>query len=344
MRLVRLAAVLALGAALAARADDPPKGPPPKGSGPPVEIRMGDGSTVRMALTQPAIEVTTKYGKLSVPATEVRRVEFGFRYPEGAEEKITQLVAQLADGNYKRRETAAVELLAFRELAYPALKRAAKSSDAEQARRAGELVAKLEERLSPEKLKFREYDQVTTTDFTARGRIEARTLLGYTPYFGEVKLQVTEVRSLRSVAAGGEVTVQVDSTKYLDAAHTAWFDTEVDLTADTPVEVVAGGQVRLISRGRVRVRSEGAPELLERDLPVRGTARPGGHVRGGLPGGGEVRGHPEGGGLAVSADGPLPVARPGDRHLHGDHHPESGPVAARGLAPSGYRTSPRWRR
>lgn len=250
MRLVRLAAVLALGAA-PALADDPPKGPPPtaKGSGPPVEIRLADGSTVRMALNQPAIEVTTKYGKLSVPATEVRRVEFGFRYPEGAEEKITQLVAQLGDGNYKRRETAAVELLAFRELAYPALKRAAKSTDAEQARRAGELVAKLEERLPPEKLKFREYDQVTTIDFTAKGKIEAKTLLGYTPYFGEVKLQVAEVRSLRSVAAGGEVVVQVDSSKYLDAAQTTWFDTEVDLTADTPLEVVASGQVSLYRGG-----------------------------------------------------------------------------------------------
>lgn len=250
MRLTRFAAVLAVGAAVV-HAQDPPKTPPTlsKGSGPPVEIRMADGSSVRMALTQPAVEIDTKYGKLTVPGTEVRRIEFGFRYPEGVEEKITTLVAQLGDANYKRREAAAANLLPFKEMAYPALKRAAKSTDAEQAKRAAELVQKLEEKLPPEKLKFREHDVVTTVDFAARGKIEAKTLLGYTPYFGEVKLQVAEVRSLRSVAFGGEMTVQIDSAKYLDQVHTAWLDTDVDLGDDTPLEVTASGQLSLYRGG-----------------------------------------------------------------------------------------------
>ena len=107
------------------RADDPPKAPAslPKGGTAPVEVRLADGSSVRMSLTQSSIDIVTKYGRLSIPAAEVRRVEFGFRYPEGAESKIKDLVSQLGDGNYKRREAAAAELLAFRELAFPALKR-----------------------------------------------------------------------------------------------------------------------------------------------------------------------------------------------------------------------------
>src|SRR5207248_1631937 len=118
--------------------------------------------------------ISTKYGKLSIPVDEIRRIDFGFRYPEGTEEKINNLVSQLGDGNYKRRETAMNELLAYRELSYPALKRATKSSDAEVAKRASELVTKLEDKLPPEKLKFREFDLVATYDFTARGKIEAK--------------------------------------------------------------------------------------------------------------------------------------------------------------------------
>lgn len=198
-----------------------------------------------MNLTQPRIDLVTKYGPLAIPAHEVRRVEFGFRYPDGVEEKIATLVAQLGDSNYKRREAAATELQSFKTMAYPALKRATKSSDLETSKRASELVQKLEDKYPPEKLKFREFDVVTSVDFTARGKIEAKTLQGFTPYFGEVRLQVAEVRSLRSMALGGESTVQVDSSKYLDAAITTWFDTDLELHDDTPLEITASGQISL---------------------------------------------------------------------------------------------------
>lgn len=255
MQINRLLLVAGLALVLpVARADDPPKKP----VGPPVEIRLADSSSVRMTFNQPVVEIMTKYGKLSIPVDEIRRIDFGFRYPEGAEEKINGLIAQLGDGNYKKREAAMSELLAYRELAYPALKRAAKSSDAETAKRAGELVAKLEDKLPPEKLKFREFDMVTTVDFTARGRIEAKTLQGYTPYFGDVKLQVAEVRSLRSVAFGGETTLQIDATKHLDQTA-AWLDTDIELNGDVPVEIVASGQVSLYRGGGYECGPKGHP-------------------------------------------------------------------------------------
>lgn len=250
MRLHRPALIIALGIALSIQAQDPPKSPSaPKTSGPPVEIRMADGSSVRMNLTQPQIEIITKYGKLAVPANEIRKIEFGFRYPDGVEEKIANLVAQLGDSNYKKREAAATDLAPFKEMAYPMLKRATKNTDAELAKRASEIVAKLEERYPPERLKFREYDVITAVDFSAKGKIEVKTLQGNTPYFGDVRLQIAEVRSLRSMSFGGELTVVVDSTKYLDLANTTWFDTELEIGDDTPLEIVASGQVSLYRGG-----------------------------------------------------------------------------------------------
>ena len=41
------------------------------------EVRFGDGSIVRMTLLQENLEVQTKYGKLNIPLSDVRRVEFG---------------------------------------------------------------------------------------------------------------------------------------------------------------------------------------------------------------------------------------------------------------------------
>ena len=107
----------------------------------------------------------------------------------------------------------------------------------------------MEDKLPPEKLKFSDFDVVSAIDFTARGRIEAKTLQGYTPYFGEVKLQVAEVRSLRSTAFAGETTVQVDASKHTDQANGIWLETDVELNSDMPVEIVASGQVSLYRGG-----------------------------------------------------------------------------------------------
>lgn len=262
MRSAIVTAIMGLGILPAGVCADDPAKPLAKATGPAVEVRMADGSAVRMTLIQGTVEITTKYGKLAIPAHEVRKIEFGFRYPAGAEAKITDLIALLGDGNYRKRETATTELLAYREMAYPALKRAARSADAETAKRAGELVAKLEDKLPSEKLKFREHDLVSATDFTARGRIEAKTLLGHTPYFGEVKLQVAEVRALRSLAFGMDTTVQVDSAKYLDQAKTEWLDTDVELSGDTPVEVIASGTVRLYPGNGYEATPKGHPSYV----------------------------------------------------------------------------------
>src|SRR6516164_5663740 len=54
------------------------------------EVRFGDGSIVRMTLLQENIEVQTKYGKLSIPLSDVRRVEFGLHVPPDVHQQITQ--------------------------------------------------------------------------------------------------------------------------------------------------------------------------------------------------------------------------------------------------------------
>src|SRR6516164_7552359 len=60
------------------------------------EVRFGDGSIVRMTLLQENLEVQTKYGKLTIPLSEVRRVEFGLHVPPEVNQQITQSIKRLA--------------------------------------------------------------------------------------------------------------------------------------------------------------------------------------------------------------------------------------------------------
>jgi hypothetical protein len=234
---------LAGGSALPACAQQPAKGDDPSL----VEVRLADGSAVRMTLVQTHIDVTTRYGKLSVPVSDIKRIDFGFRYPDGAQEKIDDGVAKLGAANYKQRETAAADLLGFRELSYPALKRALKSTDLEIAKRADELIKKIEEKVPAERLRINENDQVQTNEFTIAGKIESSTLKARSPYFGEVQVQLAEARNLRALRSFGDAEVSVEARF---ASHTDWMETEIEINGDDPIEIKASGMMFLRQGGQ----------------------------------------------------------------------------------------------
>lgn len=211
-----------------------------------VEIRLADGSAVRMTLIQTHIDVTTRYGKLSVPVTDIKRIDFGFRYPDGAQAKIDDAITKLGAANYKQRETAASELLGYRELSYPALKRALKSTDAEIAKRAEEVIKKIEEKVPAERLRITESDQVQTNEFTIAGKIDSSTLKARSPYFGEIQVQLAEARNLRALRAFGDAEVTVEARF---ASHQEWMETDIEINGDDSIEIKASGMMFLRQGG-----------------------------------------------------------------------------------------------
>ena len=214
------------------------------------EVRFADGSTVRMLLTQSAVEITTRYGKLEVPVPDIRRIEFGFRYPDGVLPRIEASARQLGSSDAKDRAKAAQDLLEHRELSYPTLKRLTGGNDPELARRALEVIRKLEDKVGADKLKVRDQDTIHAAEFTLTGRIEAATLKGQTTYFGEVSVQVAELRTIRFLGgSGAETELVVDAAKYAALSQDVWLDTEVEVTEGSTVEITAAGIVDLWPQG-----------------------------------------------------------------------------------------------
>jgi hypothetical protein len=247
-RLVTLACLAGL--ALAARADDPPGKKKPADPPELAEVRMADGSAVRMTLTQSVVEITTRYGKLEVPVGDVRRIEFGFRYPDGVLPRIEASARQLDATDPRDREAAVQGLLEYRELSYPTLKRLAGGTDAELAKRAAEVIRKLEEKVGADRLKVKDLDTIHATEFTLAGRIEAPTLKARTTYFGEVTVQVSELRTIRFLGGtGGEAELVVEAAKYAALSQDVWLDTEVDVADGAAVEIQAAGIVDLWPQG-----------------------------------------------------------------------------------------------
>jgi hypothetical protein len=232
---------LTLGAGMPVALGEPKKSDPKANE---VEARFADGSAVRMQVLQEALDIETRYGKLTVPINEIRRIEFATRISDETTKKIAAAIKRLGDSAYDQRQAASNELLEIGAPAYPALQIEAKSKDAEAARRARELIAHLRDKVPASQLRFVADDQVQTVKFTIVGRILSPTIKARSPYFNEVQLQIIDLRAMRWQGVGGESELAVDAAKYGSVPNT-WMETEITVNTNDRLAIVASGQVDL---------------------------------------------------------------------------------------------------
>lgn len=212
------------------------------------EVRFSDGSVVRMTLLQESVEVQTKYGKLLIPLSDVRRIEFGLHVTPQMNQQIAKSIKCLASDVYKERDCASKELVQAGHFALPALKRASKSSDSEVAYRAAGVIKQISEKTSPELLKLREEDVIHTSEFAIIGKITAQSIRAHSPHFGEVALKLAELRNMHVRQRGGKSEVIVDSAKY-GSALDQWCDSGVTVDVGQRLVINSDGQVDLWPQG-----------------------------------------------------------------------------------------------
>jgi hypothetical protein len=214
------------------------------GRPPQVEVRFADGSSVRMTVLQESLEIQTKYGKLTVPIHEVRRLELGLHMPEGVSERIETAVRCLGSTSFREREDATHELVGLGAYSYPAVHNATKSADIEVAQRAADVIKKLREKLPADQLRLNPQDRIQTAEFPIVGRLSSSAIKAHNAYFGEIQLKLCELRSIRWMSGTGESEVLVEAAKH-GSPGSPWLDTGVDLEADAAILINATGQVDL---------------------------------------------------------------------------------------------------
>jgi hypothetical protein len=182
-------------AAPAVRAEDEPKKPAKPGETS-IEVKLTDDSVVKLTLLDTSVEFVTPHGKLTIPVTEIRRVDLGLRIPDDVAAIIKAAAADLGSPQFRKREEAMGVLLRYREKSYPALKEVAKSSDAEVSKRAEELMEKLEALVPKNRLELPEYDVVHTDVSKIAGKIVAPALRARSFTFGDVPLKLADVQAM----------------------------------------------------------------------------------------------------------------------------------------------------
>ena len=172
-RLLAVVVALAFGPVVVAQGD-------PKKSARPgetvVEVKLVDDSVLKLTLLEGQVDFLTPHGKLTIPVSEIRKVELGMRIPDEVATQIQAAIADLGSPQFKKREEATALLLKHREKSYGALKVAARSSDAEVSKRAEELMEKLEGLVPEGRLTLPDYDVIHTELSKIAGKIMTPSL------------------------------------------------------------------------------------------------------------------------------------------------------------------------
>lgn len=214
-------------------------------SPPNADIYFHDGSVVRMTLLESSVEVSTKYGTLKIPVTDIRRVSVGLHYPDGLEVKLKSSIANLSAEAYKEREQAMTDLLDAGPLAYQLL-RFTRATDLEMTKRIEQLLAKISSQHDRDRLAADE--DTVHVDFPIVGRLQLPTLKATSPTFGTLAIKLCDVREIViGTTANAEFTIDAGLT--FNAAGGRWLDTGVTLTAGNRFTVTAEGQVDLWPQG-----------------------------------------------------------------------------------------------
>ena len=230
-----------------------------------VVLRFHNGSVVQPAVLLDTVEMETKLGKLTIPAAEVRRIDFGFRLADEDARKVEQAIRDLSSPRFPLRDAATKRLTALNRLAYPALLEARKSGDLETVKRVETILKDIRARVPADRLKTRRTDIVRTSDSVVAGQITSPALRVRCDLFGDIKIPVVRLRELRSLLPGGEVNVAVDASKY--GNKTSWLETEFEVAMGTRLEITATGEINLdpgntignmFTRG---IRADGTPRL-----------------------------------------------------------------------------------
>jgi hypothetical protein len=180
----------------------PVRGGEPRLEAGPVEVMavFHDGTVIKRVSLPGSIELTTRYGKLTVPIKDIRRIEFGFRLSAETARQVEDGIQALGSKDFRQREAATKTLAELGAKAWPAVQKAAQSKDMEVARRAQALVQQIQQTVPADQLQIRPEDTIMTADSVFVGRVSNEALKGRTKTLGEMSFKLFDLRSLHSPA------------------------------------------------------------------------------------------------------------------------------------------------
>ena len=206
-----------------------------------VTLRGGSRLVGRLEPAQWRVTVfgkTAKFGSLTIPVDEIRRIRFGRKADPDRFQQVRTLVDYLASADPDRRDFAHAKLAEMGGFAAPELqKQSREHEDPEVKRRAAEILKELE---IPEEEWLPDDDQVRTARFSIIGTVGEETLKINVAELGTVTLARKDVLEIRAYQSGQNHSLKVTG------AHThisPWLKTGIQVKGRAALRISADGTI-----------------------------------------------------------------------------------------------------
>lgn len=175
--------------------------PPPRAEAGLVEVRLFDGSNVRVKLLDEKLPFDSPYGRLLIPCAEIRQIEFGLRLRPQTRQKIAAAIEQLGDPDFDRREAAMMELAGYRQRALRALEQGTHHADVEVVYRCELLLEAFRRQLPKDLQSVHDDDVLQAGQSRIVGKLAVEKLRVATGSFGEQQIDLHDLASVRALGA-----------------------------------------------------------------------------------------------------------------------------------------------
>ena len=191
------------------------------------EVMFTDNSTMKVSLLDDLMELQTAHGALSIPVKDIRKIEFGVRLSPDEQRTFDTALTAVGSKEAKVREEGKTQLKTLGGKIAPFLKSALRKADAESRPHLEMVYEAVAGDREARKNAPRDTDTITTDESQFSGRIAASQLRIQTFQFGELKLRVTDARTLQS----GGISAADDKIELVEPANFyQLFQTHMDKT------------------------------------------------------------------------------------------------------------------
>lgn len=210
-----------------------------------VELTLADKSLLRVRLADETIDIATRHGNLQIPAEEVLGIDFALRHSPEVQALLDEKLEQLKTGDERVQKAVGGELVAMREEAYLAVKKAAESGDPLLAPPAKIVLDRLRRAVDKQALAaMRDDDFVITAETKIAGKLTQPTLKIETQQFGTLELKLADARTLRHQALRPLAESRPEIAAAADPGTLTAFESQIGkVFAFTVTGTAAGGSV-----------------------------------------------------------------------------------------------------
>lgn len=218
-----------------------------------IRVFLMDGSVIAGELSVESIEVTTEFGKLTVPVTKILSITPGLDSHTKLNSQIKKLIEDLGDDDYKTREQAHKDLLTMGAAVRDIVADYTDDKNAERKRHASEIVKKLDESQESsagddfdsdgkKNSKLVRYDVVETANFTIAGRISPSAFQVASKY-GPLKVSLNDIRKTEREFVGKEAIAKKLSVPGQNLVLRTLKSSGIRVSTGDTITVSASGQI-----------------------------------------------------------------------------------------------------